>query len=79
MLDSIWEFFKSNREAISALGAGLVAMVGGGWALFRYFAAKEEKPAAAPRDVRADKSSVAIGRDANNSPINIGTSKPPKR
>lgn len=79
MVDASWAFLKdpANREVLAWIGAGLVAVSGGLWAVVKFFAKKgDDGPSAAARrdrGTRADRGSAAIGGDNTNSPINIGT------
>ncbi len=79
MLDVVWAFLKepANREALGWVGAGIVAVAGGLWAVVRFYS-KKDKAGSTP-SVRADGKSVAIGRDNTNSPINIDTRSSGKR
>lgn len=66
MISNIWNFVKdpSNRDVITWIGSGVVVVVGGLWAVFRFLLSK--KTPAAPRTiVTADRGSTAAGRDVN--------------
>jgi hypothetical protein len=52
---------------LSWLGAGLVVVVGGAWAVFTYVWPHEE----GPKIVCAQPGGIAGGRDANGNTINI--------
>jgi hypothetical protein len=73
MLDAFWTFLKdpTNREVLGWLGAGIVAVACGLWAIVRFYSKKDE--GGSRPSIRAKSKSVAIGRDNSNSPINIDT------
>lgn len=79
MLDVFWTFLKdpANREALGWVGAGIVAVAGGLWAVVSFYSKKGD--GGSKSNIRADKKSVAIGRDNTNSPINIDTRSSGKR
>jgi hypothetical protein len=45
MLGSIWPFLKdpANLTVLRSIGAGIVAIAAGAWAVFTYFDKKKEK------------------------------------
>jgi hypothetical protein len=79
MLEDFWGFLKdpANRTVLAWIGGGIVAVGGGLWTVIRFFAGRGE--GGPSPGVRADKSSVAIGRDATNSPINVNARGSAKR
>jgi hypothetical protein len=79
MLDAFWTFLKdpANREALGWIGAGIVAVAGGVWAVVKFFS-KKDNGSSEPR-VSAEDGSAAVGGDNIGSPINIGTRAPRKR
>jgi hypothetical protein len=74
MLNVFWAFLKdsANREILGWIGTGIVAVAGGLWAVVSFYSKKDDDGGSTP-SVRADRKSVAIGRDNTNSPINIDT------
>ena len=72
MLGSIWQFLKdpANLAVLGSIGAGIAAIAAGAWAVFIFFAKKNEKGPSAP-SVKADHGSVAAGRDIN-APVTVG-------
>jgi hypothetical protein len=78
MLEDSWAFLKdpANRTVLAWIGGGIVAVAGGLWTVIRFFAGRE---GGSSPSVSADKSSVAIGRDATNSRINVNTRDTAKR
>jgi len=76
MLDELWSWLRdpANREVITWIGGGLVVVIGGIWAVVKFFARKESGAGAAP-SVRADRGSVAAGGNISNSPINTNSDK----
>jgi hypothetical protein len=77
MLDGFWAFLKdpANRAVIGWIGAGIVAIASGLWAVVRFYARKGDG-GSPPGTIRADRSSVAIGRDNTNSPSKYPPAKP---
>jgi tetratricopeptide (TPR) repeat protein len=71
MLGSIWPFLKNpdNLAVLGSIGAVIVAIATGAWAVFTFFAKKSEKGPSA--SVRADHGSVAAGRDIT-APVTVG-------
>jgi hypothetical protein len=79
MLDVFWTFLKdpANREVLGWVGAGIVAVAGGVWAVVKFFSKKDEgsKP-----NVNAEGGGVAIGGSSIGSTINTaGTRASVKR
>jgi hypothetical protein len=72
VLGGIWPFLKdpANLAVLGSIGAGIVAIAGGAWAVFTFFAKKSEKGPPTPT-VKADHGSVAAGRDIIGS-VTIG-------
>src|ERR1700732_518448 len=72
MLGSIWPFLKdpANLAVLGSIGAGIAALTTGAWAVFGFFAKKNEKSPPAP-SVKAGHGSVAAGRDITG-PVTIG-------
>lgn len=66
MLDQVLAYLKDpgNRAVLAWLGAGVVMIATGLWAIIKFFASKPT--------VRADNGSVAVGGDNTNSPITMG-------
>jgi hypothetical protein len=73
MLDSLLVFLKDpiNQAMLGCIGGGIAAIAAGGWAVMKFFAKKD--------GIRADRSSVAVGRDNINSSIKIDTRHSDKR
>ena len=74
VFDAFWSFLKDplNREVLAWIGGGIVVVIGGIWAVVRFFAKKPD--GGDGRSVSVDRGSVAIGRD-NHAAISIN--KPP--
>ena len=70
MLASIWAFLQdeSNRPVLGWIGGGIVVVVGGIWAAFKFFVAEKKKKPPAPT-VSATNGGVAAGRDIRDSKI----------
>ena len=74
-LGELWSFTRpANREVITWIGGGLVVVVGGVWAVVKFFA-KKESGAGAALSVRADRGGVAAGGSISNSSINTDSDK----
>lgn len=73
MFDGIWAFLKdsANQAVLGWIGGGVVVVVGGFWAVVRFYASRGDDKAM--QSVRAEGKSVAAGCSINNSPINIDT------
>ena len=73
MLDTFWSWLQdpANRDVIGWIGGGVVVVVGGIWAVVKYFARPGRDGGA--RSVRADGGGVAIGGSNLNSPITTNT------
>jgi len=69
MLDVFWTFLKdpANREVLGWIGTGIVTVAGGLWAVVSFYSKRDD---GSTPSVRADRKSVAIGRDNTNSPVN---------
>jgi hypothetical protein len=78
MLDAFWVFLKdpANREVLGWIGAGIVVIAGGVWAVVKFFSKKKESP---KPSVCAEGGSAAVGGDNIGSLINIGARGPGKR
>ena len=65
MFDRIWEALQdpANRAVLEWIGGGIVVIVSGGWAVFKFVVPK--KPT-----VSASNGGVAAGRDIRDSKIN---------
>jgi len=76
MLYELWSWLRdpANREVITWIGGGLVVVVGGVWAVVKFFA-KKESGAGAALSVRADRGGVAAGGSISNSPINTNSDR----
>jgi hypothetical protein len=76
MPDQLWSWLTNaaNRDVITWIGGGLVVVIGGVWAVVKFFA-KKESSAGAARSVRADRGGVAAGGSISNSPINTSSDK----
>ncbi len=76
MLDELWSWLRdpANREVITWIGGGLVVVVGGVWAVVKFFTKKENGPGPALH-VRADRGGVAAGGSISNSRINTNSDK----
>jgi hypothetical protein len=70
MLASIWAFLQdgSNQAVLGWIGGGAVVVVGGIWAVFKFFVAETKKSPPAPT-VSATNGGVAAGRDIRDSKI----------
>ena len=70
-MNRFWRFLrdKHNQQVLGWLGGGLVVALTGLWAALVYLF----PPPKSPASVQADCSSVAIGRDVNNSTIRAGS------
>jgi hypothetical protein len=68
-MGSLWAFLSKpkNQKTLSWIGAGLVALAGGGWAVFTYVWPHEE----GAKIVCAEPGGVAAGRDASGNTITI--------
>jgi hypothetical protein len=68
-MGSLWSFLSAskNQKTLSWLGAGLVVVAGGAWAVLTYVWPHEE----GPKIVCAKPGGVAAGRDANGNTITI--------
>lgn len=68
-MGSLWSFLSAsrNQKTVSWLGAGLVVVAGGAWAVFTYVWPHEE----GPKIVCAQPGGIAGGRDANGNTITI--------
>ncbi len=66
MFASIWAFVQDpgNRAALSWIGGGIVVVIGGLWAAFKFFASKKRPT------VSASNGGVAAGRDIRDNTIN---------
>ncbi len=75
MLEALWTWLRdpANQQTLGWIGGGLV-VVGGVWAVVKFFARKESGAGAAP-SVRADRGGVAAGGSISNSPINTNSDK----
>jgi hypothetical protein len=58
---------ETTRTIIGWLGAGLVAIIAAGWAIFKFRHTNARKPPAPA--VSADNGSVSVGRDIRDSKI----------
>jgi hypothetical protein len=65
----LWSVLSApkNKKTLSSLGAGLVVVAGGAWAVFTYVWPHEESR----KIVCAQQGGVAAGRDANGNTITI--------
>jgi hypothetical protein len=80
MLSSVWDFVKdsNNQAVLSWLGGGVVAVVGGIWAVVKFRTKSgEEKPSRL--SVSADRGSVAAGGNIVGSPVNTDARDSSKR
>ena len=76
MLDAFWSFLRepANRDVLAWIGGGIVVVVGGVWAVVKFFAKTEGGGGAAP-SVSADRGGVAAGRDMSGNTINVNSAK----
>jgi hypothetical protein len=74
MLDAFWSLLKdpANRDVLTWIGGGFVVVIGGVWAVVKYFAKPD---GGAGTSVRADRGGVAAGGSISNSPINTNSDK----
>jgi hypothetical protein len=79
MLASIWAFLQdgSNQATLGWIGGGVVVVVGGLWAVFKFLASERKKDPPPPTlSVSATNGGVAAGRDIRDNKIdNRGGSK----
>jgi hypothetical protein len=70
VMDTIWAFLQdeTNRTVLAWIGGGVVVVVGGLWAAFKFLVAKE-KPKHASPTVSVAPGGVGAGRDIRNSKI----------
>ncbi len=70
MLDAFWTWLRdpANQQTLGWIGGGLVVVIGGVWAIVKFFA-KREGDTATPPNVNAKQGGVAIGGSNVNSPI----------
>jgi hypothetical protein len=68
-MSGLWSFISApkNKKTLSWLGAGLVVVAGGAWAVFTYVWPHEE----GPKIVCAQPGGVAAGRDANGNTVTL--------
>jgi hypothetical protein len=71
MFASVWEFVQdeSNRALISWVGGGIVVVIGGLWAVFKFSRSKQKPEVPPPPTVSASGGGVAAGRDIRNTEI----------
>jgi tetratricopeptide (TPR) repeat protein len=76
MLDAFWSWLQdpANRDVIGWIGGGVVVVIGGVWAVVKYFA-KPGGDGGAARSVRADRGGVAAGGSISNSSINTNSNR----
>jgi len=67
MLEVVWGFLKdpANRAALECIGGGAVVAAGGVWAVIKLLLKKE--------GVIAEDHSIALGGNANSSPMTINS------
>jgi hypothetical protein len=72
MFASIWAFVQDpgSRAVLSWIGGGIVVVIGGIWAAFKFFASKEKPKAQPGPTVSARNGGVAAGRDIRDTKIN---------
>jgi hypothetical protein len=70
MLASIWAFLQdgSNQAVLGWIGGGIVVVVGGIWAVFKFVAAQTKTSPPAPT-VSASNGGVAAGHDIRDTKI----------
>jgi len=70
-MGSIWAFLQdeANRTVLAWIGGGVVVVVGGLWAGFKFFLSKQEPTTPSPSTISATGGSVVAGRDIRNSKI----------
>jgi hypothetical protein len=68
MIDMLWAFLKDgqNREILGWLGGGLVVVIGGLWAAFKFLHAKSKDERPAAPTINASGGGSAAGRDVSN-------------
>ena len=76
MLNELWTWLRdpANQQTLGWIGGGLVVVIGGVWAVVKFFA-KKEGDGGPPPSVRADRGGVAAGGSISNSPINTNSDK----
>jgi hypothetical protein len=69
-MSSIWTFLQdeAHRTVLAWIGGGVVVVVGGLWAAFKFFVSKE-KPKPASPTVSVAPGGVGAGRDIRNSKV----------
>jgi hypothetical protein len=69
MWANLWAFVQApdNRAVLGWIGGGIVAVIGGCWAAFKFFFPKRS---VLPPRVSATNGGVAAGRDIRNAKIN---------
>ncbi len=80
MLDAFWTWLRdpANQQTLGWIGGGLVVVIGGVWAVVKFFA-KKEGDGPRPPSVKADRGGVAIGGSNVNSPIATNADKESSR
>jgi hypothetical protein len=75
MLDALWTFLKdpANRATLGWIGAGIVVVVSGAWAVIKFLSKKELRPS-----VQATNGGVAAGGDMIGNKIDTGGSRRPR-
>jgi hypothetical protein len=71
---SIWDFLQneSNRAVLGWIGGGIVIVIGGLWAVFRFFLSKKVKKKGTPAPtVTATHGGIAAGRDIRDNQIDV--------
>lgn len=61
-----WLLDPANQKTLTFFGGGVVVVIGGLWAAFKFFRQKPAPPATTT--VTADHGSIAAGRDVNTTP-----------
>ena len=68
---AFWTWLRdpANQQTLGWIGGGVVVVVGGVWAGFKFFFSKQEPKAPSPPTVSATGGGVAAGRDIRDSKI----------
>ena len=73
VLTNLWKFLQdeNNRALLAWVGSGIVIVLSGGWAVFRFFTSKKKQRHSPSTITKATRGGVAAGRDIRDSRIDI--------